>query len=118
LTTVRGSGDVEGPKGDDDETPHARGPEEIGMEDMGPQVASSVGIGMQGIDVEAAVGRKADCNEQEELEEAQAPTTPKRGASDEMESDSKRIKDDVVIGNGQYVEDEKMAMVDADGKAA
>ncbi|KAK7962301.1 uncharacterized protein PG986_003126 [Apiospora aurea] len=51
----------------EDERPHARGPEEIGAEDMGPQRESSssanygggAGLDMHGIDVEAAVGRKA-----------------------------------------------------------
>ena len=36
---------------------HARGPELIGMEDMGPQ-ASSIGVG--GLDIEAAVGRRGE----------------------------------------------------------
>ncbi|KAI5864671.1 hypothetical protein GGS23DRAFT_458909 [Durotheca rogersii] len=53
--------------GSEDEKPHARGPEEIGPEDMGPQSASTGsggagggnGFEMQGIDLEAAVGRKA-----------------------------------------------------------
>ncbi|KAI1656846.1 hypothetical protein F4813DRAFT_390186 [Daldinia decipiens] len=55
--------------GVDDEKPHARGPEEIGPEDMGLQhgntsigsttIGSPGGVEMQGIDVEAAVGRKA-----------------------------------------------------------
>ncbi|KAI1475661.1 hypothetical protein F4774DRAFT_421416 [Daldinia eschscholtzii] len=55
--------------GTDEEKPHARGPEEIGPEDMGPQHGSTSpgsttiggpgGVEMQGIDVEAAVGRKA-----------------------------------------------------------
>ncbi|KAI0380221.1 hypothetical protein F5Y04DRAFT_257739 [Hypomontagnella monticulosa] len=53
--------------GSDEEKPHARGPEEIGPEDMGPQPGGSTGsasttiggVEMQGIDVEAAVGRKA-----------------------------------------------------------
>ncbi|KAL9586182.1 MAG: hypothetical protein Q9203_003944 [Teloschistes exilis] len=35
--------------------PHARGPEEIGMEDMGPQSSSTAGF-----DVEAALGRKGE----------------------------------------------------------
>ncbi|KAK4539729.1 hypothetical protein LTR36_010382 [Oleoguttula mirabilis] len=38
-----------------EETPHARGPQEIGMEDMGPQ-HHSLGAG-SGLDLEAAVGR-------------------------------------------------------------
>ncbi|KAM0284265.1 hypothetical protein ACHAQH_002056 [Verticillium albo-atrum] len=50
---------------DADEVPHARGPAEIGADDLGPQSASRTmyggpGVEMQGIDVEAAVGRKAD----------------------------------------------------------
>ncbi|KAI8965398.1 hypothetical protein F5Y11DRAFT_9217 [Daldinia sp. FL1419] len=55
--------------GTDEEKPHARGPEEIGPEDMGPQhgntspgsttIGGPGGVEMQGIDVEAAVGRKA-----------------------------------------------------------
>ncbi|KAI2622544.1 hypothetical protein GGR54DRAFT_69011 [Hypoxylon sp. NC1633] len=51
--------------GADEEKPHARGPEEIGAEDMGPQpgngasAPSSASFEMHGIDVEAAVGRKA-----------------------------------------------------------
>lgn len=38
----------------DEKTPHARGPEEIGMEDMGPQGSS------EGFDIEAALGRKGE----------------------------------------------------------
>ncbi|KAF4504373.1 hypothetical protein G6O67_008530 [Ophiocordyceps sinensis] len=50
---------------DDGETPHARGPDEIGVNDTGPQPASTSYFGedgmlMQGIDVEAAVGRRHD----------------------------------------------------------
>ncbi|KAH9906569.1 hypothetical protein F4778DRAFT_801835 [Xylariomycetidae sp. FL2044] len=54
--------------GTDDEKPHARGPEEIGADDLGPQHASTTapigisgasgGVEMQGIDIAAAVGRK------------------------------------------------------------
>ncbi|XXH05526.1 hypothetical protein Hte_011956 [Hypoxylon texense] len=55
--------------GTEEEKPHMRGPEEIGAEDTGPQHASTSntstiggpgGVEMQGIDVEAAVGRKAN----------------------------------------------------------
>ncbi|MCJ1350195.1 MAG: hypothetical protein MMC33_000176 [Icmadophila ericetorum] len=38
----------------DERTPHARGPEEIGVEDMGPQSVS------EGFDIEAALGRKGE----------------------------------------------------------
>ena len=71
----RSSGDGDGIKSEEDEeTPHARGPEEIGMEDTGPQAAGSMGVAMQGIDVEAAVGRRAD----EAMEESSAYDTEKR----------------------------------------
>ena len=51
---------------EEDEIPHARGPEEIGMSDTGPQsktmsfVGDDGGIDMQGLNVEAAVGRKVE----------------------------------------------------------
>ncbi|TID06272.1 hypothetical protein CH35J_001440 [Colletotrichum higginsianum] len=51
---------------EESETPHARGPEEIGVGDLGPQsettsfISGALGLEMQGIDVEAAVGRKAE----------------------------------------------------------
>ncbi|KAI0178890.1 hypothetical protein GGR52DRAFT_278473 [Hypoxylon sp. FL1284] len=63
------SGVVGSVTGTEEEKPHMRGPEELGAEDMGPQHASSSntssvggpgGFEMQGIDVEAAVGRKAN----------------------------------------------------------
>jgi hypothetical protein len=112
LANSRNSGDVDGIKGEeDDETPHARGPEEIGMEDMGPQAAGSVGVAMQGIDVEAAVGRRA-----EEPVEEPAPTTPKREADEELESGSKRARDDASIETEPQDEDETMVLADADGK--
>lgn len=51
---------------DEDESPHARGPDVIGAADMGPQTPSSStfsisgggNVEVRGIDVEAAVGRK------------------------------------------------------------
>src|SRR5690606_26801082 len=51
---------------DEDEVPHARGPDEIGAADTGPQSAAAANyiasggspMDVQGIDVEAAVGRK------------------------------------------------------------
>ncbi|APA09547.1 hypothetical protein SS1G_06315 [Sclerotinia sclerotiorum 1980 UF-70] len=55
--------------GEEDELPHARGPEEIGMEDMGPQERGKVPVTGGGIDVEAAVGRRPDYTEEKEVEE-------------------------------------------------
>jgi len=94
-------GDSDG-TGEDDEMPHARGPEEIGMEDMGPQSAGStterggLHMAMQGIDVEAAVGRKAENKEELNLEEkeAEAPNTPKREAEEDLAPGAKRTKEE------------------------
>lgn len=114
-----GRGDADG-KGEDDETPHARGPEEIGMEDMGPQASGSgtersgPGMTMQGIDVEAAVGRRVDDAESnEEDPQGEQPRTPKRGADEEMGADEKRSKE----GMEETKEPEvAVEMVDTDGK--
>ena len=81
--------------GEDDEMPHARGPEEIGIKDMGPQTPGSgtersgPGIGMQGINVEAAVGRRAKVPE----EIVQQPRSPKREADEELGAEAKRLKE-------------------------
>ena len=96
LAATRGDSDG---GGEDDEVPHARGPQEVGMEDMGPQSAgSAVGGGglhmaIQGIDVEAAVGRKAEVKEEEE-KAVEAPRTPKREAEEQLASDAKRPKEE------------------------
>ncbi len=109
--------------GEDDEMPHARGPEEIGMEDMGPQSSSTgserkgPGQGMQGIDIEAAIGRKLDLDEADtetedksEEEEKATPGTPKREAEQEIGGEEKRVKaEDADI-------DTDVEVVDADGK--
>lgn len=107
-------GDSEG-MGEVDEAPHARGPEEIGMEDMGPQGASASerirmgsGSGMQGIDVEAAVGRRGEVKEE-------GAGTPKREADEEMGNVEKRVKEAEVEGKEEEEEDE-MVLVDADGR--
>ncbi|KAH6692584.1 hypothetical protein F5X68DRAFT_259213 [Plectosphaerella plurivora] len=73
---------------DEDEVPHARGPEEIGVGDLGPQSKSTMTfIGgahpeMQGIDIEAAVGRKSDETEKEEAKEETKEETTEAAAPD------------------------------------
>jgi hypothetical protein len=109
LAYAQGLGDSNEIKTEGDEIPHARGPEEIGMEDMGPQVAGTVGVGMQGIDVEAAVGRRSAEQGVSDME-AITPTTPKREADEQLGSGSKRVKEEA--------EDENMELVDADGRSA
>lgn len=80
---------------EEEETPHARGPEEIGVNDTGPQAAttswmSDGGVEMQGIDIAAAVGRNRD--------EEEHPTQEKLGG----DADSAAAED------GKVDEDEKM----------
>ncbi|KAI1089795.1 hypothetical protein F5B19DRAFT_357873 [Rostrohypoxylon terebratum] len=128
--------------GSEEETPHARGPEEIGPEDTGPQHGSSStpsatgGIEMQGIDIEAAVGRKrasksppskpdedkmdieaapaqADANANARKSRSRS-TTPKREADDELEGgDSKRLKEE---GEAKAEADDTAMDTSADGK--
>jgi hypothetical protein len=109
---------------DEEDVPHARGPEEIGMEDMGPQNAASdekigAGVRMRGIDVEAAVGRKVEGGDDTIVEDAKEETeyvegqTPKRGADEDIGGDEKRVKD---RPDGKEKEDEDIALVDVDGK--
>lgn len=109
--------------GEDEEMPHARGPDEIGMEDTGPQSAGSMiergglHVAMQGIDVEAAVGRRAEVKEEvkPEEEEAEVPGTPKREAEEALAPDAKRPKEDVdqedveVIDTNDKSEEERKA---------
>ncbi|KAF4971777.1 hypothetical protein FSARC_1470 [Fusarium sarcochroum] len=107
----------EEPHEEEEEAPHARGPEEIGMSDTGPQstttsFTSEGGMGMQGIDVEAAVGRKHDDEEEPKADgdvdadgdaegesEAKSPSAEsvgtKREADQELEGDAyKKVKED------------------------
>lgn len=70
---------------DEEEVPHARGPEEIGVNDTGPQSATASvvgegGVEMQSIDVAAAVGRSRD----EELHPE--PSKPKEGDEEAAEA--------------------------------
>ena len=108
------SGDADG-MGEEDEVPHARGPDEIGMEDMGPQGAGGrserggSGRGMRGIDIEAAVGRRIEAGEAEGKEEEVTDTVaPKREAEEEIGGEEKRLKEDV--------EDLELADADQDEK--
>ncbi|KAI0895776.1 hypothetical protein F4806DRAFT_69275 [Annulohypoxylon nitens] len=116
--------------GSEEETPHARGPEEIGPEDTGPQPSGSStssgagGVEMQGIDIEAAVGRKRASKSppskpDEDKMDVEAPSaqtdpnvntrksrsrssTPKREAENELEgSDNKRVKEEGVEGKAE-----------------
>jgi hypothetical protein len=126
-------GDSDG-LGEEDELPHARGPEEIGMEDMGPQGGSGterggsavgMGAGMQGIDIEAAVGRRlapsTGATEDEVMEgdeKTETPTTPKREAEEDLTGEEKKLKPDPTLDSEPKTEDMDVEIVDADGKAS
>ena len=117
---------------DEDDVPHARGPEEIGVDDLGPQTSStmrfvgSVGAEMQGINVEAAVGRKSEETTQREEDErahadeaasdAGSETSQKREAEDELPDGAavKRRRPSVSPEHGQ--EDHEGDAVMADGE--
>jgi len=97
---------------DEDEIPHARGPEEIGPADTGPQsaaaasyIAGSAGpMDVQGIDLEAAVGRRLQSPPTQQQQDSAGkrtggspvPQSPKREATDTLEPESprKRVKED------------------------
>ncbi|KAJ4290746.1 hypothetical protein N0V88_006495 [Collariella sp. IMI 366227] len=119
---------------EEDEIPHARGPAEIGPADTGPQpaspasyITSSIGGGIQGLNVEAAVGRRlasppaaaATGQEEKDLRSSPEvgsasggggggggniiPRSPKREAPDELEPAGvgrKRVKEDVAEVEG------------------
>ncbi|KAI0506905.1 hypothetical protein F5B22DRAFT_621827 [Xylaria bambusicola] len=115
-------GSVHSNNAEDEEKPHASGPEEIGADDLGPQSTTSstlpaststTGSRMQGIDIQAAVGRKpldtltpansednAKNDESEEMEvdeDKREPraSTPKRSAEEGLGgSASKKLKEE------------------------
>lgn len=117
---------------DEDDAPHARGPDEIGMEDMGPQAAGVGGVihGMQGIDVEAAVGRRLEPESEPQPEGSNGDSSPqpthgdvtpaKREAEDDIGGgESKRPKEDPDPEEAKqksHKEDEDIELVDADGR--
>ncbi|KAG9243320.1 hypothetical protein BJ878DRAFT_124912 [Calycina marina] len=115
VAQLRPGGDVDG-VGEDDESPHARGPDEIGPEDIGSQHKGSTdkggpGVRMQGIDVEAAVGRKIELVPKLETsptpatKEESVPASPKREAEEVLGADAKRIKSGDDAGADQSMSD-------------
>ncbi|PTB68194.1 hypothetical protein BBK36DRAFT_1133101 [Trichoderma citrinoviride] len=122
---------------DEEEAPHVRGPDEIGIGDTGPQsettsLVGEDGIEMQGIDLEAAVGRKhaeekdaaaveeaspvrgqdaEDGSSKPSFERSKSPSAEsvasKREAEDDLEDDvvAKKVKEDNTAEDG---EDTKM----------
>jgi hypothetical protein len=116
TATVSPAADAEDTAMDEDDVPHARGPDEIGAADMGPQnettssftISSGGTLEMHGIDVEAAVGRRAPLphspSEQQRTSSLSPPSameavipshSPKREAAQDLDSGlHKRIKEE------------------------
>jgi len=108
-----------------EDSPHARGPDEIGMEDMGPQRTSLDA----GLDMEAAVGRGRSKSPQpppmvepamvaeaeaEEAEEDDAGAAGKGPADAEMEDEM--LKEGVEVDKEKHAkDDEDTVLPDADG---
>lgn len=117
-----GEGDPEdGAAEDDDEIPHARGPDEISAADTGPQppntssyvINTDGSVDMQGIDVEAAVGRRLQSPEQKESPETLVPRSPKREAQDELDSGAnKRAREE---GDSDIPQRGEQLQTDAEG---
>jgi hypothetical protein len=84
---------------DEEEGPHARGPDIIGAADMGPQnptsstfsISSGGNVEMRGIDVEAAVGRKA----------GETSSTPAVSSEDDSAALTPSLSGDATAGQGQ-----------------
>ncbi|ROW07978.1 hypothetical protein VMCG_03641 [Cytospora schulzeri] len=105
---------------DEEEGPHARGPDIIGAADMGPQnptsstfsISSGGNVEMRGIDVEAAVGRKAgETSSTPEIssEDESAVMTPSSSSEDAADQgkDSSEDKAGKTKDTAQKKEDEK-----------
>ena len=73
-------------------------------------------VAMQGIDIEAAVGRKLTSKSEEEEEEK--PGTPKREADEEIGGESKRARSESESEDEEVKKDEEgnTELVDADGE--
>lgn len=116
-----------GPEMMEEEHPHARGPEEIGMEDMGPQHPSASG----GLDMEAAVGRGRSKSPQPEhvpapalVAEAEAEAAeedeagrPGKDPAD-VEKDVEMLKEAMDLEKTEEVKDADgdVMLADADGR--
>jgi hypothetical protein len=120
-------GNVEAMEDRPEEQPHARGPEVIGMEDMGPQQQHTGG---QRIDMEAAVGRTHSPQPATEASAPQATETSNEATTDDagepgkdpqdLEKDAEKLKDasDEAKENVAKDSDGDIVVADADGQPA
>jgi hypothetical protein len=118
-------GTVEAMKDRPEEQPHARGPEVIGMEDMGPQQHH---IGGQRIDMEAAVGRThspqpvAEASAPEAkaaFEEAQTDDAGEPGENpQDLEKEAEKVEEKGEEAKEQVAKDSEgdIVIADADGQ--
>ncbi|KAF2112165.1 hypothetical protein BDV96DRAFT_649525 [Lophiotrema nucula] len=100
LGEVEGGGTIMDTVEGEEELPHARGPEIIGMEDTGPQRTSQ-----EGLDIEGAVGRPSIRNSK-----SPGPTEEKKedeGMTDEAEKDEKEEAKDAEDDKPKEDEDMK-----------
>jgi hypothetical protein len=94
---------------EDDEKPHARGPEEIGMEDTGPQERPSG----HGLDMEHAVGRhKRESSVEREIspQEASLPAATKEEVMKDTEEEEEDVDEEKKDKKGK---DEDVEIEDA-----
>ena len=116
-------GSVEAMESRPEEQPHARGPEIIGMEDMGPQQHHAGGI-----DMEAAVGRHHSPQPVAEASAPEAKATFETATKDDagepgkdphdLEKDAEKVKENVVESKEQAAKDSEgdIIVADADGQ--
>lgn len=114
--------------GEANEIPHARGPEEIGVNDTGPQGVTTSYMGEEGvlthdIDVEAAVGRKHDGGEAQPKADvtssADEPADASQGASTKREARPEEEEEEEEEGQpAKRVKEEEAAPMAKDEGAA
>lgn len=127
--------------GEDEETPHARGPDEVGAEDIGPQnlsggsnanrgvVGAANGSEMVGIDIDSAVGRTRNLgraprvdvakeNAEEEDEDEEDSATEKVEDKEEVDTkDSEMSKDSEAPGTPKREAEDEIGGVEKKAKA-
>jgi len=105
-TTADATGDVEMAGGEpSEEIPHARGPEDIGMEDTGPQ-HKSLGAG-EALDMEAAVGRAKSPHSQHAQLSTQAGLPPASNAQQHVQEHETNARGVRMMGERMKAEDPK-----------
>lgn len=106
-------GDMDVEEQEEAEKPHARGPDEIGMEDTGRQeIASGTGL-----DMEAAVGRSKRENSVEQEPSPQDAALSDAGKDESMKDADSTTSEDVKADTEEKTVDGDTVIADADSKA-